>query len=231
MKTDNVKKISKIVIGIVLGALLLYMTVRYLIPLSRLLVSEDGRTAVCQKVEGYGALAPMVFIGLMALQIVVAFIPGGPLELIAGMLFGGVWGTIWSVAGILLGTVLVFLLVKRFGRPLVSYFVSEEKMQSFGILQDEGRLEILVFLLFLIPGIPKDLLTYVVPLTRMSPGKFFAVSSMARFPAILASVLVGDSLADKNYTLCCIIAAAAAVCVLIGFIIKDHLYRKRGDRI
>lgn len=230
MKKEKIKKISKIVIGILFGALFLYLIFQYLIPLTKLLSSENGRDEVCQKVESYGPWAPIVFMGLMALQIVVAFIPGGPLELIAGMLFGGLWGTIWSVCGILLGTMLVFFLVKRFGRPLVNYFVSSDKMQSFSILQDEGRLEIIVFLLFLIPGIPKDLLTYVVPLTGMSAKRFFAVSSMARFPAILASVLVGDSLAEKNYVLCCIIAAAAAVCVLIGFIIKEHLYRKRGNR-
>lgn len=231
MKKIQKKQISKILIAVCVTSVLLFLTIRFLLPLCKLLATENGREEICMKVESYGFWAPFIFILLMATQIVVAFIPGGPLEMIAGMMFGGIWGTVWTVCGVLAGTCLVYLLVKRFGRPLVGYFVSEDKMQHFAILQDEDKLEILVFFLFLIPGIPKDLLTYVVPLTKMPGSRFFLLSTIARFPAIVASVLVGDSLAEQNYRLCILIAVLSVAFIFAGFLIKKHIYRKRENKL
>ena len=116
------------------------LTIIYIVPLSQALMSEAGRQSLCEKVQSYGVFAPLVFILIMAAQIVVAFIPGGPVELVGGMLFGAILGTIYTVIGVLLGTFLVYLLVRCFGRPLVHFFVSEEKMEHFAILRDEKRL-------------------------------------------------------------------------------------------
>lgn len=206
-----------------------FLCIKYLIPLSSLLTTEAGRVQISEKMESYGIFAPLVYTGLMALQIIIAFIPGGPLELIAGMLFGGIRGTIYTMAGAVAGTAAVYFLVKKFGRPLVHFFISEEKMERFSILHDEKKLEFWVFILFLIPGIPKDLLTYFVPLTNMRPMHFIVLANTARFPAVVASVFMGDSLTDGRYWLCIVIAAAAAVMTFIGFCLKNSILKKKGD--
>ncbi len=220
--------IKAFLIGAV-AVLLVFLSVKYLIPMSKLLAEEEGRVLISQKLEAYGIFAPLIFSGLMALQIVIAFIPGGPLEMIAGMLFGGIKGTIFTMIGAVAGTVLVYLLVKVFGRPLVHFFVSEEKMQKFSILHDEKRLEFWVFVLFLIPGIPKDLLTYIVPLTKMRPLHFIVLANIARFPAILVSVFMGDSISDGRYWLCIVIACAAALAAFIGFRLKTSILKDKGE--
>lgn len=166
---------------------------------------------------------------MMAFQIVIAVIPGGPLEITGGFLFGGWLGTLLTVTGAFLGTLLVYTMVRKFGRPLVNLFVSEENFKKFSILEDEDRLEFWVFVLFLIPGIPKDLLTYIVPLTKIQGRQFLLLSTLARFPALMSSVLIGDSLYDRRYGLCIALACVSAVLVFAGFQIKKHILKEKHD--
>ena len=213
----------KVLLILLLCLGLAVLTVKYITPLSRYLVTEEGREALCRKVESYGAFAPLVYIAFMVFQIIIAFIPGGPLELVGGMLFGALWGTVYTVLGVLIGTLTVCLLVRLFGRPLVHFFVPEEKVQKFRILQDEKRLEFWVFILFLIPGIPKDLLTYIVPLTKLHWLHFVLLATLARLPSLVGSVLVGDSLTDGRYWLCIVICAVGAAAIFAGYQLKDRI--------
>ncbi len=229
MKKENLKILKTIVI-ILTVLIIILLCLRYAVPLTRLLVTEEGRAELCEWVEQFGFLAPVVFILLMALQIIIAFIPGGPLELVGGMLFGGKLGLLYTVLGALLGTMTVYGLVKRFGRPLVSVFVNEEKMKKYRFLHDEKKLEFWVFFLFLIPGIPKDMLTYIVPLTSMQGKQFILLATLARFPALAASVLVGDSLAEGRYRMCVIICAVIAVLVFLGYQLKNRIMKDKGDK-
>lgn len=230
MSKFNWKILIKVLLVLSVLLPVVFLTIKYLLPLSSLLATPDGREQICQKMDGYGIWAPLIFICLMALQIIIAFIPGGPMEIVAGMLFGGIEGTLWTVLGSLLGTTMVYLLVKCFGRPLVHFFVSEENMKKFSILEDERRLEFWVFVLYLIPGIPKDLLTYIVPLTKMRAGHFILLTNVARFPALVASVFMGDSLSEGRYWLCIVIACLAAVCVFVGFRMKTRILKEKGDQ-
>jgi uncharacterized membrane protein YdjX (TVP38/TMEM64 family) len=119
--------------------------------------------------------------------------------------------------------------VKLFGRPLVHFFISEERMKRFSVLQSEEKLEFLVFILFLIPGIPKDLLTYIVPLTKMNGIRFIFISTLARLPALVASVFMGDSLSEGRYWLCIVIAVIAAVGTFAGFQMK-HKFENNKEK-
>ena len=226
MQQKNIRKIVKWLLLILLSAAGIFLCVRYFLPMCRLLGTEQGRAQLAELIRRAGIFAPLVFILLMALQIVIAVIPGGPLEITAGVLFGGWLGTLLTVAGAFTGTLIVYLLVKKFGRPLVYLFISEEKIQKYAVLENEDKLEFWVFILFLIPGIPKDLLTYIVPLTKIQGRQFLLLSTLARFPALTASVLMGDSLSDGRYGLCIIIACIAAVAVFAGFQLKKHILKE-----
>ncbi len=224
------KRALKFGIILIVIALLVWLSFRYLLPLSHLLATEEGRLALSDRILQYGIFAPMIYIGLMAMQIVIAFIPGGPMEIIAGMLFGVVRGSLYSLIGAFLGTLLVLLLVRCFGKKIVSFFVSDEKMQSFQILHHEKRLEALVFLLYLLPGIPKDILTYVVPLTRIRAGHFLMIATLARTPALVASVMVGDSFTKGNYVLCAVICLVAVCLLFVGFWMKQRVVSERSEK-
>ena len=223
--SEKTKSIIKFVILAVVFAVVTVLCV----PFMHLLVSEEGRAEICEKVRSFGAFAPIVFMLLMALQVVIAFIPGGPLELIGGMLFGSGLGLLVTAAGAFLGTLCVYGLVRCFGKPLVDFFVPEEKAKSLRILQDEEKLEFWVFVLFLIPGIPKDLLTYLTPLTRIRGRDFLLLSTVGRFPSLAASVLVGDSLSEGRYWLAVCICAAAALLTFIGLQVKNRILKEKSD--
>lgn len=142
----------------------------------------------------------------MIFQIIVAIIPGEPLEIGAGYAFGAVEGTILCLIGAVLGGAIVVLLVRRYGIKLVEVFFPKEKIMSLRFMQDSRRLELLVFIVFMIPGTPKDLLCYAVGLTNLRMRDWLWISLVARIPSIITSTIAAR-LGERNY-----VFAAAVIC-------------------
>lgn len=150
-------------------------------------------------VDEQGVLAPIAFLGMLILQIVVAAIPGEPLEIAAGYAFGALEGTLLCLFGAFLGRVAVFLLVRRFGAKAVDVFFPLEKLNALSFLQNKKRLTLWVFFLFFLPGTPKDLLCYVVGLTDLPLKSWLLICAIAPFPSIITSTIGGDALGMGNY--------------------------------
>lgn len=221
-------------IGIIIFLIVMIGITIFLIPVIKMLRTKKGRLRLKELVESFGAFGPLLFIALQVVQVVIAFIPGEPIEIIGGMLFGGLFGFLCCLIGVLLGTILIFYLVKWIGQPLVNAFVNSEKLSKYKILNDEKRLEALVFILFFIPGTPKDALTYLVPLTKIKPSKYFIYSTVARIPSIILSTFVGANIGDGNWGLS---IAIFVITALIGFVgimynekIVTNIKQKHGKK-
>ena len=173
-------------------------------------------------VDETGPLSRVVFVLANMAQIVFAFLPGVPLELGAGYAFGFWEGTLWCLVASALGTAAVMLLVRTFGMRIVGLFFSPEKITSMKWLQDSRRFELLLFLCFLIPGTPKDLLTYVAGLGTSSVGRIVALTTVGRIPSVITSTLAAGAFGDGNY----LGAAAIAVLTLALAGIGVVAYRK-----
>ena len=173
-------------------------------------------------VDETGWLSRVVFVLANMAQIVFAFLPGEPLELGAGYAFGFWEGTLWCLVASALGTAAVMLLVRTFGMRIVGLFFSPEKITSMKWLQDSRRFELLLFLCFLIPGTPKDLLTYVAGLGTSSVGRIVALTTVGRIPSVITSTLAAGAFGDGNY----LGAAAIAVLTLALAGIGVVAYRK-----
>ncbi|MCB7036800.1 TVP38/TMEM64 family protein [Eggerthella sinensis] len=173
-------------------------------------------------VDETGPLSRVVFVLANMAQIVFAFLPGEPLELGAGYAFGFWEGTLWCLVASALGTAAVMLLVRTFGMRIVGLFFSPEKISSMKWLQDSRRFELLLFLCFLIPGTPKDLLTYVAGLGTSSVGRIVALTTVGRIPSVITSTLAAGAFGDGNY----LGAAAIAVLTLALAGIGVVAYRK-----
>lgn len=173
-------------------------------------------------VDEAGPLSRVVFVLANMAQIVFAFLPGEPLELGAGYAFGFWEGTLWCLVASALGTAAVMLLVRTFGMRIVGLFFSPEKIMSMKWLQDSRRFELLLFLCFLIPGTPKDLLTYVAGLGTSSVGRIVALTTVGRIPSVITSTLAAGAFGDGNY----LGAAAIAVLTLALAGIGMVAYRK-----
>lgn len=171
-----------------------------------------------QWVDSQGLLAPVLFMGMVILQVVVAVIPGEPLEIAAGYAFGALEGTVLCVLGTLIGGVLVFLLVRRFGAQAVEVFFDLEKFRSLRFFQDRRRLNFWVFLVFFLPGTPKDVLCYFVGLTDMRLRTWILVSAVARIPSIITSTVGGSALGMGEYAFAAIAFLAALAISGLGLL-------------
>ena len=149
-------------------------------------------------IRSFGAWGWLVLLGLQFLQVFIALIPGELLETAAGYAFGPWIGTVLCYIGVAAASAVVFLLTKRFGIRLVEIFTSREKINQLRFLKTEKRRDTLVFLLFFIPGTPKDLLTYFIGLTDMKLSNFLAISLIARLPSMVSSTIGGHMLGEEN---------------------------------
>lgn len=175
-----------------------------------------------------GLLGRVLFIGMVAFQVVIAIIPGEPFELAAGYAFGAVEGTVLSVLGILLGSAIIFSFTKRFGMKFVTLFFSEEKINSLSFISDSKKRNILFFLVFLIPGTPKDLLSYAAGLTPMKFGAWMLIAGVARLPSLVTSTVCGGALGDADYVFAAIVFGVTILISGIGLMIYNRLQKKKA---
>lgn len=180
-------------------------------------------------IRSFGAASWLVFLSLQILQVFIALIPGELLESIAGFVFGPVWGTLLCYAGVAIASSLVFILTRKFGVRLVEVFVSREKINQLRFLNTERKRDMLIFLVFFIPGTPKDLLTYFVGLTEIKLGPFLMISFIGRIPSVITSTLGGHLLSEGAYTTAVVIYAAAAFAGLFGMM-GYHAWIKRREK-
>lgn len=222
------KKMLKIIILIGLAVLCLLLTWYVIIPFIRELSTDEGRLYIQQKVESFGVFAPLLFIVLEIVQIILALIPGGPVEMTGGVLFGAIWGLILCEIGIFCATAIIYNLVKKFGRPLVDAFVSEEKFKKFRFLHDEKKLELIVFIILMIPGTPKDVITYMTSLTDIRPMRFFLLATIARIPAVTSLTLMGSTLSKGKPIMTVIIFLITGAIGITGIFLNNYITSKRS---
>ena len=226
--TDRQKKIWGIatVIGLVVFMGLLCWFVGR--PMIRF-VSEPEKFRLW--VDEHGIWGRLAFIGMVIFQIIVAIIPGEPREIGAGYAFGAVEGTILCLIGAVLGGAIVVLLVRRYGIKLVEVFFPKEKIMSLRFMQDSRRLELLVFIVFMIPGTPKDLLCYAVGLTNLRMRDWLWISLVARIPSIITSTIGGNALGERNYVFAAAVFAVTLLISLGGILLYRHICRKENEEL
>ena len=178
-------------------------------------------------VDSSGFMSRVIFVGMVVFQLVIALIPGEPLEMGAGYAFGAWEGTILCIIGCVIGSALVFLFVRRFGVKLVEVFFPREKIRSLRFLQDSRRLNLLTFIVFFIPGTPKDLLSYFIGLTDMKLGTWLLITAVARIPSIVTSTVTGDALGLKNYQFALIAFGVTLALSLLGILVYRRLSARR----
>lgn len=179
-------------------------------------------------IEGFGIFGQVIFVAMIVLQVVVAIIPGEPFEMVAGYAFGTVEGSILCILGAVLGSILIFLLVRKFGIMLVEVFFSKEKIDSLKFLQNTKKMVLLFFIIMLIPGTPKDLLSYFAPLTKMQLKTWVLIVAVSRIPSVITSTISGDALGDQNYIFAAIALAVTAVLSVIGIIVYKRISDKEN---
>ena len=189
------------------------------------LMEPERMAAFREALHSFGAAGALALAGLQALQTVSGLIPALPIQLAAGLTYGAFGGLAICLSGIAVGSTVVFLLVKRFGQPVVDRMFPREKQSKLAFLLDAKRLEPIVFLLYLIPALPKDVFTYLAALTPLSFGRFMALSMVARVPMIFCDTYASGALMAGDYGAAAAAFLAACAAGGLGMLSAPRLLR------
>lgn len=238
MSRKNKITAFKIILAILVIALLITV-IGYLFPVMKELTTQQGQLAFKQKVENSGIYGVLALFGLQVAQIFLVILPGEPIEILAGMCYGGLWGTIFIIISAAIISIIIFLLVRKWGTKFVYEFCDEEKIKKIEnskLFKNPKKIEMIVFILFLIPGTPKDLLVYISALLPIKPLRFIIISSIARIPSIITSTLAGQNLAIGDWKMSIILYVV--ILLLVGIVVyfinkfdKDKITKDAIDSI
>jgi uncharacterized membrane protein YdjX (TVP38/TMEM64 family) len=201
------RQLAALTIGL---AVAVVVCVLVAVPLAKL-VSDPANFS--QMLNDNYWLAVITYAAINTLHVFIAVIPGEPLELGAGVLFG-TWGGLAVVSvGLGIGELCAFLLVRKYGKRIVHLFVSQETLDGLTLFRDEKRRNVITFLMIFIPGTPKDIMGYVCGLTEMRVTTWMAIALTARIPSILISTYCGAKFIEGSY-------ATSAVTFIISLILS-----------
>lgn len=212
--------LSFIAFPLVLGTVFLLLWLFH-DPILRVFSSPE---AIRDWVGRWGLLAPLLFILLQFVQVVIFVIPGEVVQIAGGYLFGMWLGTLYSLVGITVGSMVNFLLGRYLGVPFVEAVFGAGKLARFEAILSSRRATAAFFLLFAIPGIPKDALSYVAGLSPLGFGWFLLVSTIGRLPGILGSSAIGGAAAKQMWLTVGFIVVAAVILFVVGMLYRDQLH-------
>ena len=179
------------VIVIFIGAII------YLMPIMKEISTKEGQMMFKEKIDALGISGILLLFVLQLAQIVLVILPGEPIEVLAGMCYGTVGGTIFICASVFITTTFIYFLVKKYGKKLLYQSFKKEKIdkiENSKAFKNPKTIETVLIILFAIPGTPKDLLTYIGGLLPINYVKFVLICTFARFPSVISSTIAGDSI-------------------------------------
>ncbi len=222
-KSGKGKLVLYIILITIFAGVLAYLGIRFGPEITALASRPEDLSKL---LNSYGWKGVLVFIGIQILQVVVAAIPGEVVQIAGGYIYGTWMGTLYSMTGIFMGSIVVFIIARLIGYPVVKLAVSDAQINKFNFMINSSKSEIALFILFLIPGIPKDIVTYIAGITPVKPIRFFAIILIGRFPALLASSFIGHSAQKGNYLIVIMLSSAAVILFVSGYLLKDKIISK-----
>lgn len=230
MEKQKVKvfKLTMTILAIIVGIII------YMFPVMRELSTKEGQLAFKEKVSSSGILGLLMLFALQVAQIFLIIIPGEPIEILAGMCYGPIWGTVFIMVSAGIISTIIFFLVRKYGKRFVYNFCDKEKVakiENSKLFKNPNKIEMIMFILFLLPGTPKDLLVYIAGLLPINPVKFVLISVFARFPSVISSTLAGANLAVGDWKKSIVMYLAIVLVAIIVILIankfdKDKLAEK-----
>jgi len=172
----------------------------------------------------FGPYAPLVFIILQALQVVMAPVPGEATGFLGGVLFGTGLSFLYSTIGLTLGSSMAFGLGRWLGLPLVRRLISKEVYHKFDFLAHTGG-ELVTFILFLIPGFPKDYLCFLLGVSPLPFGTFLAISTFGRMPGTWLLSIQGAKVGGGYYVEFVVFLTVAAGAALLAYLYREAIFQ------
>ena len=186
------------------------------------LSTTEGQIAFKNKINGMGFLGWLLLFSLQVLQILLVVLPGEPFEVLAGMCYGTWGGWLFITLSVFITTIIIFFSVRKLGEKYLYNFFKKEKVEKImnsKLLKNEANLEMVLCLIFLLPGTPKDLFVYIGGLLPVKPIRFILIATLVRFPSVITSTMVGANITKGNWKISLLIYLITFVLVAIAMII------------
>ena len=230
MDRATIFKFAGLIVFLVLMAVIIVLAWPYLADI----FSEGGVDRLVERVRNAGPAGVFILLGMQFLQIIVAFIPGEVVQVAAGLMYGPWLGALIILVGCVFSSAIIYKLVHALGAPFVQSMVSTEHLEKFNKFEESGKLDIIVFILFLIPAMPKDVFTYLVPLTKMEMGKFLLLATVGRIPGVLASTYAASGFVSGDIVSSVVIIVVAATLAILVVVFRERImsflsHMKRED--
>ena len=212
-------KILRILLAIITVAIIIGVII-YLVPVMQNLSTVEGQKAFRNKVNDSGFIGLLMLFGLQVAQIFLFILPGEPIEILAGMCYGGWGGLLFITVSVFILTTAIFFMVRKLGRRFVYDICDEEKVKKIEnskLFKNPKKIEWIMIILFIIPGTPKDLLVYIAGLLPIKPLRFILISTFARLPSVVSSTFAGNTLMKGDWQSSLVIYAITFI--LVGIIV------------
>jgi len=216
------KKTVMIIQFVIFIIILTILTILFWKPLANILSSADK---IKEIIKNFGVFAPLVFIFLTILQVLFASIPGQISGVAGGYLFGIVLGTIYSMTGIVIGSIITFYLSRKLGRPFVERIVNKKILKKFDKIIMKRGIPVL-FLIYFLPALPDNIINYLAGLTKIKIKNLTAVLIIGRLPGFIVLSAVGAGLGNKNILFSVILLIVTIIVSVILFLNKNKLEKK-----
>jgi uncharacterized membrane protein YdjX (TVP38/TMEM64 family) len=195
------KLIFRIILIIAVVAITVVLLSKFF-PSLRKINTTEGQEEFKEMVASLGFQGMLLLFGLELLQVALIILPGEPIEILAGMCYGPVWGTVFITVSVFIITTVIYFLVNKYGKGFVYKAFSKERIERVEkskLFKSPKRLETILVILFAIPGTPKDLLVYLGGLLPIKALRFILISTFIRFPSVISSTLVGANVTRGNW--------------------------------
>lgn len=218
-RDPNMKR--PLIIAIIIAAMIC-ISAAIMMPWMETLYDPALREKFTDFVDSLGFAGYLLIFGIQVIQVVIPIIPGEAVELMAGALYGGIGGLATCLLGSVLASSVIFIVVRRYGQPLLERLFPKHKLKEFGFVKDSRKLEAVIFILFLVPGTPKDVFTYIAGTTPIPVARFLAISTFARIPSVISSTFIGDQVISGNWRVALVITIITLVVGLAGIFLHDR---------
>ena len=201
MENKNKIKLVKIIVTIIVIAVL-GIFLWQIAPLILKLSTHEGQIAFKDKINSMGFRGVLMLFGLQIVQILLVILPGEPFEVLAGMCYGAWGGYLFITISVLITNLIIFFTVRKLGKKyLYNFFKKEkvEKVMNSKLFTNPRNIELVLFILFFLPASPKDLFVYIGGLLPIKPARFIIIATLARFPSIITSTMVGANISNGNW--------------------------------
>jgi uncharacterized membrane protein YdjX (TVP38/TMEM64 family) len=225
-----IRIITQAILLIAFIILIIFLTIKLYPYYMKIQKDEVFRIEFTEKIRSYGYLSFFLVLAAQILQCVLAIIPSGPIVMISGMLFNPFVAVIVCLLGQTIGGLIIYYLVKLLGYNFIALFIDPDKIKNSKLIANKNRTNVLMFGYLLIPALPKDIVSFVAPFTKIKIKEFILISFIARIPMTIVTVLMGSSIIDGRYILVTILAIISLLLALLCFIFNKKIVNYLENR-